>query len=171
MDQVIEITLESADLIGKDREICLKHTSPHRHDILNPTGEGLHAFYTTLHRYESVELVQEIWPRKLKPVVDCLLLDKLVVDLGDSCCTGRCCKMADYETRKAFSSGFAMGMPKVVQLRGADNAEDFKAYIEEETAKRQSMLGGVQQQNKGVSVAFNKPKNRGETRSCGHQRS
>ena len=140
----IEVTLESADMIEKDKEICLKNALPlYRHDMLNPTRRGMRDFYNDLHEYQLEDLVLEIWPRKLKPVLDFLLLDKLVVDLGKSRCPGGCCKIDDHDTRKAFSSGFAMGVPRVVKLRDADNAEYYKAYITRKTAKRQSMLGGA----------------------------
>lgn len=102
---------------------------------------GLEISDFALHERNTDHLVRKDWPRNLKPVLDFLLLDKLVVDLDDSHCSREFCKVADRDTREAFFRGFAMGTPKVMEIRHADNLEQYKSFIAKRTAKRQLRLG------------------------------
>ena len=132
----LEVTLDSADMTEKDRITCWED--------INPPPEGLEDIYYVFHERYKDQLVRKDWPQKLKNVLDFLLLDKIVVDLSERiCCKGRC-KVVGRDTREAFFSGFAMGMPKVMEIRHVDNPEEYKSYIAKRTAKRrQLILGGM----------------------------
>lgn len=140
----LEVTLDRADMTEEDGEFGLEDiTSTHRDNIPYSAPEELWTVDFALHEINKDHLGRKTWPRKLKPVLDFLLLDKIVLDLHDSHRSRSFCKVADHNTRDAFFRGFAIGMPKMMEIRHADNREEYKPFIARRTAKRQLMLGGM----------------------------
>ena len=73
---------------------------------------------------------RETWPAKIDLVLEKLTLDRIVLDMSQSTCSGSCeCKMAAISIMY-FNKGFALQAPKSVEIKGWDaGGEEAEAMV------------------------------------------
>lgn len=94
-----------------------------RFRLLFPEKTGYpDSFERKLHDEYKKFLNEITWPRKTSPILDNCKLEKLSVDFHWTTCPGKCCNMRA-RALLAFRKGFAMGMPKELQMMGLTKEE------------------------------------------------
>ena len=85
-----------------------------------------------VHSLEKARLSKIAWQRKITPILEHLTLNRLILDLGDSVCRRSCkCSMAAM-AMMCFEKGFALQVPKTIEVQGQDAGRvDVAAVLQE----------------------------------------
>lgn len=125
----VEVSLQTQ---GRSKDIpeAIKYFLRHKYRRVN--ARRAENFSMNVHYWAKATQRDIIWPRQVLPMLDCLKLERLVVDLGRSFCVAKCnCKIAAMAVT-CFKKGFALGTPKVVKIKGWDaGREDVEAVVQE----------------------------------------
>lgn len=75
------------------------------------------SFGYDVHDAFKEHLWESVWPLKVRPVLQHLKLDTMILDFDECFCTDRCCVLAGCALA-AFEPGFVHGAPQSVIIKG-----------------------------------------------------
>lgn len=122
-------------LLLKSLKLCLQINDHRPRDCLAPINDliahkGVQRRVTDTHQTVSepgcevyfrskAVLMGVIWPLQIDPILDCLALNRLVLDLSETFCPFLTCSL-EASAIMCFRHGFALQAPKVVEIKGWD---------------------------------------------------
>ena len=120
--KLVEIDLDPSDLAPADKAVIRgsqrRWHEQHQHQLRNQNApsalDDQRIYAEDLHKAFKTYLVKVVWPGKLAPIMNHLVLDKLTVNLECSRCEDECCTLFA-GALTAFMPGFALAVPKKFQ--------------------------------------------------------
>ena len=118
LPKFVEVSLQRQDFTPQHCCMAYNHSVTKVRGVLASSG-SIDQYNRQLHRFAKIKLRDVAWQRKVDPILNNLKLDKLVLDLRDSFCDNDdCnCRMAAMAIL-CFKKGFALQVPKVVEVKG-----------------------------------------------------